>query len=90
MTSSKPSPKLPGRREIAVWFADYMSRAGTLANLDRMTPESLYQLMAMHIGWYWDLEDVGLLPHPVTGAPSPYAALYAFLGSLIESRKASR
>ena len=94
MTSGKsadePLSKYPGRREIEDWFDAHLARAGKLADFETMTPQNLYQLMAMHIGWYWNSEDVGKLPHPTTGEPSTFTALYAFLDSLIKSRKARR
>jgi hypothetical protein len=82
--------RLPGRPEITAWFDGHLARAGTLADLDSMTPENLYRLMAMHLGWYWDREEMGELPHAETGEPSAFTALFEFLQSLIDSRRKLR
>lgn len=76
----------PGKREIEEWFDAYLARAGNLVHVEDLTPDKLYMLLGSNLSWYWDVEDVGLAPHPEKGDATPFTGLYLFLGKLIESR----
>lgn len=78
--------KLPGRREIEVWFDAYVARAGNLVRLEDLTPEKLYTLIGSNLGWYWDVEDVGLAPCPRSGTPDAFSGLYVYLDRLLKDR----
>lgn len=79
--------KHPGKKEIREWFEKYLQTAGTLANINSLTPRSLYMLWGANNGWYWDVDDIGLAQNPHDGSLDAMSGLYQYLQTLIDEKR---
>jgi hypothetical protein len=78
----------PGRKEIEQWIDNWIDR--DVCDPFVVTPEQLYMLIGSHMGWDWDIEDVGqALVHEGTRyeCMSPHAGLLKFLKETMTVRK---